>query len=175
MDYSKFPKIALRDWLRGDVGGQTYAGLTDPNSAERPGANFIYDDIPLDTLSSTSYPRISITRISKHKVTRGGRSTLSYDRIHLQIDIYTAKRLTNLSVGGTAYDHQQLCDILGQQIQEALTDYFTEDMFNTYGLYLPTEENWLVNDLEARRDDTRDENVWIKTFEIVLRGFNTGE
>lgn len=186
MDPTKNPKAVLRDWLRGDVAGQTYPGLTDPNSAERAGVNWIYDDKPLTDLGSTSYPRVSILQVTKQKVSRGGRSTLAYDRIHIQIDVYCTERMTNLSVGGTAYDQQQLCDILAQQMQEGMITYLTDDLFTYGGLYLPSDEEFVVNDIQSRRDEdrdaigatstggTKDYNVWVKTFEIILRGFNTG-
>jgi len=186
MDPDKNPKTVIRDWLRGDVSGQTYGGLTDPNSSERAGANWIYDDKPLTDLSSSSYPRVSILQVTKQKVTRGGRSSLAYDRIHLQVDVYCAERITNLQVGGTSYDQQQLTDILAQQMQEGMITYLTDDLFTYGGLYLPTDEEWMVNDIQSRRDEgrdavgstatggTRDYDVWVKTFEIVLRGFNTG-
>jgi len=175
MDPDKKANVVIRDWLRGDVPGQSYGGLTDPNSSERGSANWIYDDIPLSTLSSSSYPRVSIQQINRQKVSRGGRSTLSYDLVHLQIDIYCAKRDTNLQISGTSYDHQQICWILEQQIGEAIESYMTEDLFDYAGIYLPTDEEWQPTSIPARRDEDRDEEVWIKTFEIILRGFNVGK
>ena len=173
--YTNEPKIILREWFRGDIGSQTYAGLTDPNSANRGSANWIYDDKPRDELGENSYPRVSISTVNEANVLRGGASTLSYDRHHLQISIYTAERNTNLTSGGKSYDAQQLSTILGRQIITAFRNSFKLDKAVLTRLYIPTNESFLVSNPQPRRDEERDLNVWVKDLEVIVRGFDTGE
>jgi hypothetical protein len=80
------PHYELRNFLRNN--------LTDLNSTNRGGANWIYADWPSSKITSKNvYPRVIVTKINESGEIIGLGETDTYDSITLQIDVVCNKEV----------------------------------------------------------------------------------
>lgn len=88
------PHYELRNFLRNN--------LTDLNSANRGGANWIYADYPSAKITSKNvFPRIIITKITESGEIIGLGETDTYDAVTLQIDVVCNKEVGILTKTNT--------------------------------------------------------------------------
>lgn len=113
--------------------------LTDPNSTNRSGTGWIYDDMPRIDLSKNSYPRISVIPVTEtgEIIEFGG--TMQYSP-HVQIDIWVWAGIDGqdsmiLTIDDKKYEGNKLLTYLKRQVTNALDD-------NKDDLYSVTNVMW---------------------------------
>lgn len=101
------------------------AGLTDHNSANRVGSNWIYPGFPRQDLSKNSYPRISVIDVGgTTEVIAVGRATGKVKRLQLDIWVWgDEKDPMILTIDSTAHEGTKLLDRLGKDVE----DYFDDN------------------------------------------------
>lgn len=88
------PHYEYRNFLRNN--------LTDPNSSNRGGANWIYADWPNPKIiANNTYPLVIVTKINESGSIIGIGSNNTYDNITLQIDVVSNKEVGILSITNT--------------------------------------------------------------------------
>jgi len=88
------PHYEYRNFLRNN--------LTDPNSGNRGGANWIYADWPSPKITSKNvYPRVIITKIHESGEIIGVGDNTTYDTVTLQVDVVSSKETGILSLTNT--------------------------------------------------------------------------
>ena len=115
------------------------ARLTDPNSTNREGTNYIYDDMPRKDLSKNSYPRLSVMLVSETGDIIDFAGTMQYHP-RVQIDIWVwagidGQDSMKLTISGKVYEGQKLLDYMARQVKNALDD-------NKSDFYDDTNKMW---------------------------------
>lgn len=87
------PETRVRNFLRGQ--------LTDYNSSNRSGKQWIFDDWPLDELTPASFPRIAVTKVTETGERIGIGDDLTYDTVTLQIDVIVHRDTADVTITHT--------------------------------------------------------------------------
>ncbi len=102
------------------------ANLTDPNSTDREGSNWIFNDIPRLDLKKNSYPRISVMPVTETAeiIEFGGNMQYSPQ---IQIDIWVWGGLDGkdpmiLTIGSDKYEGNKLLTYLARAVKDAIDD-----------------------------------------------------
>lgn len=115
------------------------ANLTDPNSDDRKGDNWIFDDMPRKDLNKESYPRISVMPVTETAEIIEFRGNMQYSP-HLQIDIWVwagdaGQDSMILTIDDKPYEGNKLLTYLARQVKNALQQ-------NKEDLYDVTNKMW---------------------------------
>ena len=104
------------------------ANLTDPNSTNRVGSNWIFDDMPRKDLKKDSYPRISVTPVTEtaEGVNIRRNPTMQYEP-QIQIDVWVWAGIDGydsmiLTISGNKYEGNKLLTYLKRQVINVLDD-----------------------------------------------------
>jgi len=101
--------------------------LTDPNSTNRSGDNWIFEDMPRDDLTKNSYPRISVMMVTETAEQIELYGTMMYSP-RLQVDIWVwggndGQDSMKLTIDGDVYEGHKLLTYLARQVKNTLDDY----------------------------------------------------
>lgn len=132
------------------------------------GISWIYDDKPYVSLSSQSFPRISISVLSSPTTRLGNYEAPVESSIQMQIDIWVKEKQDGqvFEMDGKKWSGERLAELIGYSITNAFEDY-EEDLFpvlygfsaSSYPIDLPYDE-----DLQVHH----------KSLTIEIRGINIG-
>ncbi len=149
-----------------------FSGRTAGNlitiSYKQGSTNWIYPDKPVMTLSSESYPRISVSKITGTGLKLGRYDAPMESSILFQIDIWTKEKAKN-----------QVFDIDGDKYSgELLADYFALKVVNAFEKYEDDLHPALYNAIirQIPRDLPFDETyqAFHKQIEVELNTLNLG-
>lgn len=87
------PEVYVRNFLRGH--------LTDYNSANRGGKQWIFDGWPLDDLSPSSFPRVAVVPITQSGARQGIGDDQTLNSVSIQIDVIVHRDTANVTVTHT--------------------------------------------------------------------------
>lgn len=105
------------------------ARMTDPNSTDRYGDNWIFDDMPRKDLKKNSYPRLSVTPVTEtaEGINIRRNPTMQYSP-RLQIDVWVWAGIDGqdsmiLTIDEKEYEGNKLLTYLKRQVTNVLDDY----------------------------------------------------
>jgi len=120
------PLISVVDLLRNR--------MTDPNSSNRIGDNWIYPDWPRieegdGELSTNSFPRISCVYVDERGRPYAVGSSALLISSQIQIDVWCSTKQEPLNVGGADKKKEQaLADYLARQVVKEIDDHWHDDI-----------------------------------------------
>ena len=149
------------------------AALTDHNSVNRTGSQWIYPGFPRQIITKNSYPRISLIDVGGiTEVVAIGRTTMKTKR--LQLDIWCwgdEKDPMILTISGVKHAGGKLLDRLGKDIE----DYFdaNRDDFDSTALTLhniklfgPRDALPEQTELQTSADESKHHTILRKSYDI---------
>ncbi len=115
------------------------ARMTDPNSTNRIGANWIFDDMPRKDLKKNSYPRLSVMPVTETAEINEFGGNMQYAP-EIQVDVWVWAGIDGqdsmiLTIDGDKYEGNKLLTYVARAVKDALDD-------NKSDLYTTTNIMW---------------------------------
>jgi hypothetical protein len=140
------------------------ANLTDYNSTNRVGSNWIYPDLPRVDLRKNSYPRIGVVEANEIQEVLGSGTTERWAECTFDIIVYTIGDV----IGSNNQEGQQLADTIGRDVVSFLGDNWkTDSNFSGYFNFEIVENRQLPHD--------KRHNVFKRLISIKFNIINPGE
>lgn len=109
-----------------------FTGRTESNTVvvnyKEGTSNWIYPDKPRVDITRTSFPRISITKISDGAIRAGNKDAPMLHTARFQADIWVKEPIEGevWTIGGNKYAGKDLAEYLGYEIVAAFRDYIDD-------------------------------------------------
>jgi len=147
------PETIYRNFLRGQ--------LTDYNSANRSGKEWVYDDWPRDDLIKASFPRVTVIKVEENGPMIGIQDDTTWDTILLQVDVLVHRDTGVVTIAHTGeavgvilntprLSFDQLPQIVSDVLHDAVsfgtvTSVVNDDDFTSPGSLATDEVEWSIS------------------------------
>jgi hypothetical protein len=128
--------------------------------------SWIYPDMPMETLASTAFPRISVTEIGTSGRGAGLGETRTLDNIRFQIDVWTMNNIAATVAGEANIANMILVQYYARAVWKTIRDYWTDIMYAD--MHRPN----LVNKFDHPYDENT--QMFRTTLEVEMIGENIG-